>query len=140
MSKVNWKDVKNEYIHDETQSYSDLAQKYGVNETTIAVRAGREHWTSLRKTTLAKVQEKTIEKTSETIAKFQAKKLAVGQFMVDKGLKTLQEKDPRNAREAKEVIEVGYKISTEALELDKPQNINNIQVNVQPILGELKAE
>lgn len=135
MSKVNWIQLKKDYISDETTSHESLSQRYGVSTHVIAERASKEKWVELRKETLAKAHEKLLEKTSENIANFQAKKLRVGQFMVDKGVKTLSEKDPRNAREAKEVIEIGYKIATEAMELDKPQNNVNVQVNVIPILG-----
>jgi hypothetical protein len=136
MSKVNWTILRNEYVTDESVSFSTLSAKYKISETAIAVRSSKEKWQELRKIALEKINSKLTEKTTETIASFQADKLKAGKYMVSVGLKGIQSHAPRNARESREIIDSGYKIATEALGLDNPkiaiQN-NNIQNNIMSL-------
>ena len=44
---ADWKKIKTEYITTET-SYRKLAQKYGLDQATIARRAKKEGWVSNR--------------------------------------------------------------------------------------------
>ena len=119
MAKINWTILKNEYITDETTSLEGLAVKYGVSDTAVKEKSVKESWGELRKQSIQKVSEKLAEKTTETIASFQADKLKAGKYMVGVGLTGIQTHQPRNARESKEVVETGYKIATEAMGLDK---------------------
>lgn len=56
---VDWTKIKTEYLTTET-SYRKLAQKYGVNATTIAKRASKEDWVSHRQQQASKVLSKTL--------------------------------------------------------------------------------
>jgi hypothetical protein len=123
MAIVDWVILKNEYITDETVSYRSLSEKYGVSDTAIAERASRERWAELRRDTLVKVGQKLVEKTTDKIATFLADKLTTGLCMVELGTKGIYENPPQNARESKDLIELGYKIATEALGLNVTKNI-----------------
>lgn len=56
---VDWTKIKTEYLTTDT-SYRKLAQKYGVNATTIAKRASKEGWVSHRQQQASKVLTKTL--------------------------------------------------------------------------------
>lgn len=130
MSKVNWTILRNEYVTDESTSFSTLSAKYNISETSIAVKSSKEGWQEKRKETLEKIKQKLTEKTTETIASFQADKLKAGKYMIGVGLKGIQTHTPRNARESREIIDSGYKIATEAMGLNDPKVlIQNNQTN-----------
>ena len=61
---ADWQAIKTEYITTDT-SYRKLAQKHGINVTTIAKTAGAENWVEERKQYATKTQAKTLEKISQ---------------------------------------------------------------------------
>lgn len=61
---MDWKAIETEYITTNT-SYRKLAQKYGLNVTTIAKTASAEGWVDRRKQYATKTQAKTLEKISQ---------------------------------------------------------------------------
>ena len=61
---ADWQAIKTEYITTQT-SYRKLAQKYGVNVTNIAKKAGAEGWVEQRKQFANETQSKTIEQISQ---------------------------------------------------------------------------
>ena len=61
---ADWQKIKTEYITTDT-SYRKLAQKYGVNSTTIAKRAGKEDWVSQRNQQASKTLSKTLAADSK---------------------------------------------------------------------------
>ena len=61
---MDWKAIETEYITTNI-SYRKLAQKYGVNVTTIAKTASAEGWVDRRKQYATKTQAKTLEKISQ---------------------------------------------------------------------------
>ena len=69
---ADWARIKTEYITTET-SYRKLAQKYGLNQATIAQKAKAEDWVGKRKqqasTTQAKILEKDIAKKVDRAAR-----------------------------------------------------------------------
>lgn len=136
MAKINWLILKNEYITDPTTSLEKLAIKYGVSDTAVKEKSANESWAELRKQSLQKISDKLTEKTTDTIASFQADKLKAGKYMIGVGLTGIKTHAPRNARESREIIDSGYKIATEAMGLNDPkvliqnnQNINYISLN-----------
>lgn len=64
---VNWLKIRNDYING-GGSYRKLAEKYGVNKDTIALRAKAENWKGLRDIQTAKIQTDTIQKTQDKIS------------------------------------------------------------------------
>lgn len=75
---ADWKAIKTEYITTET-SYRKLAEKYGVDQATIARRAKKEDWVSSRQ-----------QHDSKTQAKMQA---AVGKKQVDRAARLMSVAD-----------------------------------------------
>ena len=69
---ADWQDIKTEYITTDT-SYRKLAQKYGINVTTIAKTASAEGWVEQRKQYAIETQAKTLEKISQQEANRKAK-------------------------------------------------------------------
>ena len=69
---ADWQAIKTEYITTDT-SYRKLAQKHGINVTTIAKTAGAENWVEERKQYATKTQAKTLEKISQQEANRAAK-------------------------------------------------------------------
>ena len=57
---ADWRKIKTEYITTDT-SYRKLAQKHGVNQSTIAQRAKKENWVEQRKQRASKTQAKIID-------------------------------------------------------------------------------
>ena len=69
---ADWQAIKTEYITTDT-SYRKLAQKHGINVTTIAKTAGAEGWVEQRKQYANETQAKTLEKISQQEANRAAK-------------------------------------------------------------------
>lgn len=57
---ADWQKIKTEYITTNT-SYRKLAEKYGVNHTSIGKRAKEEHWVQLRRQNNDKTQAKILD-------------------------------------------------------------------------------
>ena len=57
---ADWQKIKTEYITTDT-SYRKLAQKYGLDQATIAQRGKKEDWVGLRKQKASETQAKIID-------------------------------------------------------------------------------
>lgn len=57
---ADWAKIKREYITT-TTSYRKLAQKYGLDQATVATRGKKEDWVELRKQRAIKTQAKILE-------------------------------------------------------------------------------
>ena len=80
---ADWKAIRTEYITTET-SYRKLAQKYGINVTTIAKTASDEKWVEQRKQHAINTQTKTLEKISQQEANRAAKIHSVADKLLKK--------------------------------------------------------
>ena len=80
---ADWQAIKTEYITTDT-SYRKLAQKYGINVTTIAKTAGAEGWVEQRKQYANETQAKTLEKISQQEANRAAKIHSVADKLLNK--------------------------------------------------------
>ena len=80
---ADWQAIKTEYITTDT-SYRKLAQKYGINVTTIAKTAGAEGWVEQRKQYATETQAKTLEKISQQEANRAAKIHSVADQLLNK--------------------------------------------------------
>lgn len=76
---VDWKKIKTEYITTDT-SYRKLAQKYGVDQATVARRAKKEGWVGERQRYTSDTQAKIIK----SIGTQQASRAARLQTVTDK--------------------------------------------------------
>ena len=57
---ADWQKIKTEYITTDT-SYRKLAQKYGLDQATIAQRGKKEDWVGIRKQKASETQAKIID-------------------------------------------------------------------------------
>ena len=80
---ADWQSIKTEYITTDT-SYRKLAQKYGVNATNIAKRAGQEKWVELRKENANKTLSKTLNAIGSKQAERTAKLIGVSDLLLNK--------------------------------------------------------
>lgn len=93
---LDWNQLREEYIADESTSYRKLAEKYGVGIATICKRAKAEGWASQRE----QVKNKTIAKSIEKLSSNRA--AAVGKYdkmvgsMVNKLERAIEAVDPKD--------------------------------------------
>ncbi len=66
--RVNWPDVRAEYVENQMSTYQSLAAKYPVSASAIEKRSSREGWAADRKKHCEKVVEKLSERCSDTAA------------------------------------------------------------------------
>ena len=79
---ADWQAIKTEYITTDT-SYRKLAQKYGVNYTTICQRSKAEKWIDQREQHQNKTQTKTLNAISKKQADRAAKLIGVSDLLLD---------------------------------------------------------
>lgn len=63
-----WKQIKKEYIAGGVR-YKDLAEKYGVSQSTLRKVGAREHWSDLRNAAETRTEQKVVEAVSSRNAK-----------------------------------------------------------------------
>lgn len=90
---VNWAEIKAEYLTTDT-SYRDLAQKYGVNTTTIAKKAGKEGWVEQRQQQANRTLSKTLTAISNREASRASRLSDVAGRLLDK-VERLMDMDDR---------------------------------------------
>lgn len=56
-AKINWNQVRDEYVADSTVSYADLAKKWGVSKVSVGKRGSVEGWPELRQRLADKAYE-----------------------------------------------------------------------------------
>ena len=74
MARHNWSKIKTAYVTSE-MSQREVAKKYGVSESQLAVRASNEGWVQLRREHRRKVEEKAKQKAAEKKADMMAAQL-----------------------------------------------------------------
>ena len=82
---ADWNKIKTEYLTSDT-SYRKLAQKYGVNATTIAKKASKEGWVSQRQ----QQANRTLSKTLTVVSNRQVNRAVRLQEVADKLLKKIE--------------------------------------------------
>lgn len=82
---ADWNKIKTEYLTSDT-SYRKLAQKYGVNATTIAKKASKEDWVSQRQ----QQANRTLSKTLTAVSNRQVNRAARLQKVADKLLSKIE--------------------------------------------------
>lgn len=90
---ADWQKIKTEYLTSDT-SYRKLAQKYGVNATTIAKRASKEGWQSQRQQQASKTLSKTLNAVSSSQASRAARLQTVADKLLGKVESLLEQSDP----------------------------------------------
>ncbi len=92
---ADWNKIKTEYITTDT-SYRKLAEKYGVNATTIAVRAKAEKWVELREQQRSETLTKTLGKIADEQASKMARIASVSDKLLDKIERIVEKTEPRD--------------------------------------------
>ena len=82
---ADWKKIKAEYITTDT-SYRKLAQKYGIAESTIYARGGKEKWVEQKE----RHQSKTVAKTLDALSNKEADRAVRLMTVADKLLKKVE--------------------------------------------------
>ena len=82
---ADWNKIKTEYLTSDT-SYRKLAQKYGVNATTIAKKASKEDWVSRRQ----QQANRTLSRTLTAVSNRQVNRAARLQKVADKLLNKIE--------------------------------------------------
>lgn len=82
---ADWNKIKTEYLTSDT-SYRKLAQKYGVNATTIAKKASKEDWVSQRQ----QQADRTLSKTLTAVSNRQVNRAVRLQEVADKLLNKIE--------------------------------------------------
>ena len=82
---ADWNKIKTEYLTSDT-SYRKLAQKYGVNATTIAKKASKQDWVSQRQ----QQANRTLSKTLTAVSNRQVNRAARLQKVADKLLNKIE--------------------------------------------------
>ena len=82
---ADWNKIKTEYLTSDT-SYRKLAQKYGVNATTIAKKASKEDWVSQRQ----QQADRTLSKTLTAVSNRQVNRASRLQKVADKLLNKIE--------------------------------------------------
>ena len=80
---ADWSKIKTEYITTNT-SYRKLAQKYGLNQATIAQRAKAEDWVGKRKQQEIKTQAKILDAASDKAVARAARIMTVADKLLDR--------------------------------------------------------
>ena len=119
---ADWQAIKTEYITTDT-SYRKLAQKHGINVTTIAKTAGAENWVEERKQYATKTQAKTLEKISQQEANRAAKIHSVADKLLLK-IETLVDRPgmmPKDVRALVAAVKDLKEIQSVKSDLDKQE-------------------
>jgi hypothetical protein len=104
---ADWNKIKTEYITTDT-SYRKLAQKYGVNATTIAKKAGKEDWVAQRNQQASKTLSKTLAADSKRKADRMARIQDATDLLLDKIERAINELNIQLAKETHKEKVVEY--------------------------------
>ena len=105
---IDWTKVRMEYLSTEC-TYRDLASKYGIALSNIAKKAKKEDWQGARETHRNKIgtkaEQKTIERTSETLAEYAVRQTAdlvkINELLIGKVYETMAYGDAFSPRDLK---------------------------------------
>ena len=105
---IDWTKIRMEYLSTEC-TYRDLAKKYGIALSGIARKAKTDDWQSARETYRnkceTKIEQKTIEKTSETLAEYAVRQTAdlvkINELLIGKVFETMAYGDAFSPRDLK---------------------------------------
>jgi len=130
MSKIDWHAAQKDYIEHVEMSMAKIALKYGVSEQAVKNVARKYGWRLMREETYQKVNEKLPEKISDQVASYRARKYNQGKVIAALGIQAVIEgQDKMSPYVGVMATELGHKLQTEALDLDKPATQINIQQN-----------
>lgn len=135
---IDWQPIKTEFLADQKVTLAFLAEKYKVSYDTLTHKAHDEKWSNLRQEAQKLIQDKTIEKVTDQIAKVNARQANLGVALQNVAVRALQKKDEQGnpTLEATTIDEVrllaltGVTIERKALDIEKEGNTPiAIQIN-----------
>lgn len=140
---ADWKKIETEYITTDT-SYRKLAEKYGIDQATIARRAKKEDWVSNRQHHLSETQAKILTADTEEKVDRAVRLKTVADKLLDKveehinldvpltaaALKNLSDalkniKEAQMIRTAEDIEEQKARIAKLQKEAEKEENNDN---------------
>ena len=143
---ADWKKIKAEYITTDT-SYRKLAQKYGLAESTIYARGGKEHWVEQKERHQSKTVAKTLDALSNKEVDRAARLMTVADKLLKKVEQAVDDDHPMSANAIKNLsdalknIRETQMIRSEADMREQEARIRNIekQAQVEEIDKEIKV-
>jgi uncharacterized protein YjcR len=130
MSKINWIEAQKEYVGDQSMSMAKIGEKYGVGTVSVERYAKKHNWTEQRERTLQRIEDKLPEKISESVTQYNARKFDHGKKVVERAMEILDDRKTRiGGKVANEMVANGYKIQDQAMGIDDPKSVVNIQNN-----------
>ena len=95
---MDWNQIREEYITDETASYRSLAKKYEVGLKALARRARDEGWVAMREQLRDEAATKTIDKIAEKQADRASRLFDMADKLSKKLEEALDEIEPTNTQ------------------------------------------
>ena len=143
---ADWKKIKAEYITTDT-SYRKLAQKYGLAESTIYARGGKEHWVEQKERHQSKTVAKTLDALSDKEVNRAARLMTVADKLLKKVEQAVDDEHPmsasaiKNLSDALKNIRETQMIRYEADMREQEARIRNLekQAQVEEIDKEIKV-
>ena len=128
-SRIDWREAQKRYIGDPTLSMERLAKELGCSSTAVSNVARKYNWTSLRALSLEKTAQKLPEKISDEQSTYRARKYNQGKMLSDAGVNAiLSQQEKISPYVGVLTTELGHKLQTEALDLDKKGTDININI------------
>ena len=126
-----WDRIREEYVTAPTDiTYAAIAARYGCHINTVQQRARREGWPEQR----AHYREQAARRTRQQIGlietEFRAREYRRGLLMVLKGVKRIEQIDPRNlsVKQAVKLIEAGHRLMMDSLALQGAEEGGELHV------------
>jgi hypothetical protein len=125
---INWIPIREDFVQ-RKMSQPELAKKYQVTETAVARKSIAEHWVNQREQFEVESQSKLREKGIDEIAKLNARKLEVGRWLMNLGIKSLRKYEAEGAtipddKLSADILKKGFDLQSEALGVDNQITID----------------
>ena len=136
MSKINWLQVQNEYVTDESISHEDIAKKYRVSRSQVTRVASKNNWLELRQKSKQSATDKLPEKVGEELSKVNARHIQTARILQTIGMRTflgdtnnnIAQLHPTSFDHARKAVETGVTIERKATGLDKSEQAPKVNI------------
>lgn len=135
---ADWQKIKTEYITMDT-SYRKLAQKYGVDQATIARRAKKEDWVSSRQQHADKTQAKILTADTKNKADRAARLMTVADKLLQKVEQAVDQEGPISAGAIKNLSDA-LKNIRETQMIRSEQDIREQEARIAKLQKEAQKE
>ena len=135
---ADWKKIKAEYITTDT-SYRKLAQKYGLAESTIYARGGKEHWVDQKEQHQSKTVAKTLDALSDKEVNRAARLMTVADKLLRKVEQVVDQEGPMSAGAIKNLSDA-LKNIRETQMIRSEQDIREQEARIAKLQKEAQKE